>query len=190
MKTTTLSQPTLRKVEEKPHTESIYFHVFNRGINGQAIFTSKDNYEFLLKRVEEYSAKFRVAVLAYCLMPTHYHFLVETGNREQASKFVQTLFNSYSQAFNQQQDRKGPLFEGRANFKAINTNEYALEICSYIHLNPVKAGLVKKPEEWKYSNYHQWVEHTEKQDTFVMRFFDSPKEYEEYVKFNLAKGGK
>lgn len=184
MKPTNLSKSTLRKVDT-----GVYFHVYNRRVNGQAIFLSEDNYNFLLHKLEEYSLQLEIIVIAYCLMPTHYHFLIEAETRTQVSKFIQKLFNSYSQAFNKQQKRTGTLFESRAKFKLIDTDEYAMEVCSYIHQNPVKAGLTKKPEDWKYSNYNEWVkQNADLQDPFSIRFFDSPKEYEEYVKFNLAKG--
>ena len=189
MKSSSLSESALRKADQIPDGERIYFHVYNRGVNGQIIFTSDDNFRFLLRRMSEYSTQLNIAVIAYCLMPTHYHLLIEAESRERASLFIQKLFNSYSQAFNQQQNRTGTLFEGRAKFKIIETDEYALQLCSYIHLNPVKAGLTKKPEQWKYSNYLGWIDQkTDNQVNLVLRFFDNPEEYEKYVHSSLAKG--
>ncbi|MCL5428575.1 MAG: transposase [Chloroflexi bacterium] len=189
MKSSSLSESALRKAGQIPDGERIYFHVYNQGVNRQAIFTSGDNYDFLLNRMTDYSTQLGVTVVVYCLMPTHYHFLIETENREQASRFVQKLFNSYSQAFNQQQNRTGTLFESRAKFRLIETDEYALQLCCYIHLNPVKAGLTKKPEQWKYSKYLGWIDQkTDNQGNLVLRFFDNPKEYEKYVHSSLAKG--
>ena len=189
MKSTNLNKATLRKADGSLANEKVYFHVYNRGVNGQSIFTSDDNYSFLLRRMNEYQSQFPITVVAYCLMPTHYHFLIEANNRVQASQFIQKLFNSYSQAFNKQQNRNGTLFESRAKFKSIATDEHALQLCSYIHLNPVKAGLARKPEEWKYSNYVEWIDlKTDGQQNVVLRFFENPKEYEEYVNSSLAKG--
>ncbi len=184
MKTKSLNESTLRKADEKVSPGNIYFHVYNRGVNGQYIFTSDDNYSFLIRRMNEYQSQFPITVVAYCLMPTHYHFLIEADNRVHVSRFIQKLFNSYSQAFNQQQNRTGTLFEARAKFKVIDSDEYAIELCSYIHLNPIKAGLAKKPEQWKYSNYVEWINPS----NLVSRFFDSPKQYEDYVLSSLAKG--
>jgi len=189
MKSTNLNKSPLRKADETLEGGRVYFHVYNRGVNEQAIFTSDDNYNFLLRRMNKYQTEFTLTVLAYCFMPTHYHFLIEAENRNYVSRFIQKLFNSYSQAFNQQQARTGTLFQGRAKFKIIDSDEYAIELCSYIHLNPVKAGLVKKPGEWKYSNHAEWVElKTNSEGNPVHRFFESAKEYEQYVLTSLAKG--
>jgi putative transposase len=186
MKPTNLSKASLRKADGVAADQQVYFHIYNRGVNGQEIFTSEDNYSFLLRRMQEFSKQLNIAVIAYCLMPNHFHVLVEAENRKQASRFIQKLFNSYSQAFNRQQGRTGTLFQGRAKFKVIDSDEYAIEICSYIHLNPVKAGLVNQPGEWKYSNYAEWVNQETKSDP-VLRFFDGAKEYEQFVLSNLAK---
>jgi len=187
MKSTNLNKATLRKADGVVAEQRVYFHIYNRGVNGQEIFTSDDNYSFLTRRMLEFSRQLNISVIAYCLMPNHYHVLVEVETRKQASRFVQNLFNSYSQAFNQQQNRTGTLFIGRAKFKLIETDEYALQLCSYIHLNPVRAGLVDRPEKWRYSDYIAWISGKGYDNTGI-RFFDSPEQYEDYVDSNLAKG--
>jgi len=88
------------------------------------------------------------------------------------------------QAFNQQQGRSGTLFEGRAKIRLIYRNDYFLHIPRYIHLNPVKAGLVVKPEDWPYSNYREFIglrEGTLFSPDFVSRNFGSPNAYQAFV---------
>jgi putative transposase len=80
-------------------------------------------------------------------MPSHYHFLLRPEEDGLLSRFIQRLFNSYTQAFNKQQGRSGTLFEGRAKSVRVDTDEYVLHLCRYIHLNPVRAGLVAHPAE-------------------------------------------
>ena len=70
---------------------------------------------------------------------------------------MRDAFNSYLQAVNLQQRRKGTLFQGWFRYIQIEKDEHILYLCRYIHLNPVKAGLVKLPEEWQYSNYLDWI---------------------------------
>ena len=94
------------------------------------------------------------------------------------------MFNSYTQAFNKRQGRSGTLFEGRAKSVLVDTDEYVLHLCRYIHLNPVRAGLVTHPGEWPYSNYLEWVE--QRDDTlvdraFVRQYFPTPADYEAFV---------
>jgi len=125
-----------------------------------------------------------LSVIAYCLMPNHYHFLLRPEEDGALSRFIQRLFNSYTQAFNKQQGRSGTLFEGRAKSILVDTDEYVLHLCRYIHLNPVKAGLVAYPGEWPYSNYLEWVEQrdgTLVDRVFVRGYFPTATDYEAFV---------
>jgi putative transposase len=83
-------------------------------------------------------------------------------------------------ASNRQQNRKGTLFEGRYQFVEVDRDEYILHLCRYIHLNPVKANLVLRPENWQYSNYREWVNlrrGTLQDRKFITGTFQSPDEY-------------
>jgi len=122
-------------------------------------------------------------VIAYCLMPNHYHFLLRQESDEPLSKFMQMLFNAYVQALNIQQGRTGTLFEGRFKHKCVEQWEYLMALCRYIHRNPVKAGLVAKPEDWAYSNYREWI--GTRNGALVDRLFvqDHFPSAEEYIRF-------
>lgn len=96
------------------HIPGQYYHVYNRGCNREPIFANDGNYLFLLQRAKRFLADYSLSVIAYCLMPNHYHFLLRPGKDDALSRFIQRLFNSYTQAFNIQQGRRGTLFEGRA----------------------------------------------------------------------------
>jgi len=143
------------------HLAGHYYHVYNRGCNRQHIFANDGNYRFLLRRAKSFLVDYSLSVIAYCLMPNHYHFLLRPNKDGELSRFVQRLFNSYTQAFNKQQ--------GRAKNILVDTDEYIVHLCRYIHLNPVKAGLVAHPGEWPYSNYLEWVER--RRGTLVDRAF-------------------
>jgi len=140
------------------HLAGHYYHVYNRGCNRENIFANEGNYLFLLRRAKLYLADYPLSVIAYCLMPNHYHFLLRPDEDDALSPFIQRLFNSYSQVFNKQRRRSGTLFEGRAKSILVDTDEYVLHLCRYIHLNPVRAGLAARPEQWPYSNYLEWLE--------------------------------
>jgi REP element-mobilizing transposase RayT len=165
-------------------TQGQYYHLYNRGAGKGTIFFNDGNYEYLL-RLAGHSYQLRgVKVIAYCLMPNHYHFLLRQETEEPLSKFMQALFNSYVQALNTQQDRTGTLFEGRFKHKCVDDWEYLITLCRYIHLNPVKAGLVTKPEEWIYSNYRDWIglrDGVLVDKEFVKDHFPNPEEYEKFV---------
>ena len=161
-----------------------YFHIYNRGVNHQDIFHAAENYLFLLGRVKKYLLPNQIAMIAYCLMPNHYHFLLRQDGEIPISVFIQAVFNSYSKAFNLAFARTGTLFEGPFRAVAIEKYEYLLHLCRYIHRNPVDAGLVKHPAEWQYSNYLEWIGRragTLVEMDFVMANYPNPAEYEEFV---------
>jgi putative transposase len=160
--------------------EGHYYHIYNRGVDKSPIFFNPANYEYCLRLIKRYKARYGVAVIAYCLMPNHYHLLLRQDGDIPVYRFINSLFNSYVQAVNRQQNRKGTLFEGKYQFVHIDRDEHIIHLCRYIHLNPVKANLVSRPEDWQYSNYREWVNlrgGTLKDKDFIEGTFQSPKEY-------------
>lgn len=161
-----------------------YYHVYNRGCNRGNIFRSKENYKFLLRRVREYLDEFQVTVVAYCLMPNHYHFLLRQNSEVPISTFVQAVFNSYSKAFNKMFKRSGTLFE--SPFKSIHVvdKNYLVHLCRYIHRNPLQAKLVDDLEEWEFSNYPEWISKRTGQlfdKEFVSSYFKTAHDYIDFV---------
>lgn len=134
-----------------------YYHLYNRGNNKQPIFKIEENYHYLEKLIGINSKRFQIAVIAYCLMPNHYHFLLRQDGDTQISRFIQSTFQSYTQAVNKAWGRTGKLFENSARAKIINEYSYLVRLCRDIHLNPVEADLVQSPANWQYSNYLQCI---------------------------------
>ena len=166
------------------HLAGHYYHIYNRGCNRERIFANDGNYTFLLRRAKSFLADYPLTIVAYCLLPNHYHFLLRPGQDGVLSRFIQRLFSSYTQAFNKQQGRSGTLFEGRAKTIRVDNDAYILHLCRYIHINPVKAGLVACPGEWPYSNYLEWVGQrggTLVDRAFVEGYFPTPDAYETFV---------
>jgi len=166
------------------HYAGHYYHVYNRGVEKRKLFSNEGNYQFLLRKLKEYFPGTALTMIAYCLMPNHYHLLIRVEEDGALSPFIQRVFNSYVQAFNRQQKRSGTLFESRVKNKLIDNNKYFFHIPRYIHLNPVKAGLVPKPEDWPYSNYQEFIgvrNNALYSKNFVAEQFNSPKRYKEFV---------
>jgi len=161
-----------------------YYHVYNRSVEGTPLFFNHGNYTYCLRLVKRYATRYGVTVIAYCLMPNHYHFLLRQETDTPLSRFVNVLFNAYVQAVNRQQGRTGTLFEGRFRHVWVDQEEYLIHLCRYIHLNPVKAGLVHSPEAWPYSNYLEWIglrNGTLKDEAFIREQFPTPDSYRRFV---------
>jgi putative transposase len=173
------------------HLAGHYYHIYNRGVNRKEIFACNENYRFLLRRINQFVHGYAVRFIAYCLMPNHYHFLLRVESDGAISPFIQRLFNSYTQAFNRQQRRSGTLFEGRPKSKLVDDEKYVLHLARYIHLNPVRKGLVDHPRDWPYSNYREWVGIRAGKlydPEFVQAYFPNPKLYEDFVLSEISAG--
>src|SRR5436190_13137037 len=158
------------------------YHIYNRGNNKQRIFFDHNNYLFFLKKVRNQVIPY-CDILAYCLMPNHFHFLVRVKSlvaeafkqidvKEFASRNgsvkVQTerhpltsaigiLLSSYSQAINRQNGTSGSLFQQKTKAKYLEDANLAFAVFHYIHQNPVRAGLVQKMEDWMFSSFKDYA---------------------------------
>ena len=133
-----------------------YYHLYNRGNNRQNIFFERENYLYFLKQFRHVVAEETVYVVAYCLMPNHYHLLVYL-REDGLSKAMQRFTMSYTNAMNRRYGRCGSLFQGRFQTIHVDSDAYLLQLTRYIHLNPVRACLVQRPEEWEFSSYCDYV---------------------------------
>jgi REP element-mobilizing transposase RayT len=133
-----------------------YYHLYNRGNNRQNIFFERENYLFFLRQFRQHVMG-TADVLAYCLMPNHYHFLV-CLKEENLSEKMGLFSLSYTKAINKRIQRSGALFQGPFQSIHVDKDAYLLNLTRYIHLNSVKAGLVERPADWEFSSYPEYVE--------------------------------
>lgn len=135
------------------HVPGAFYHVMARGNRKQDVFQDDDDYRTYLRLVKKYSQRYGVEVHGYVFMPNHVHFLLRVGDVPLA-KFMQGVQQSYTQIYNQRHDQVGHLFQGRFKSLLVDKDPYLLELIRYIHLNPVKAGLVNDPRKYRWSS--QW----------------------------------
>ena len=129
------------------------YHVVQRGNNREACFIEPENYLFYLELWRELSNKYGVAVHAYCLMTNHIHFLVTPDSRAALSNTMKVVGSRYAQYVNKRYRRTGTLWEGRHRGSLVQSDRYLLTTMRYIELNPVRANMVQRPEEYKWSSY-------------------------------------
>ncbi|MBC7221679.1 transposase [Candidatus Bipolaricaulota bacterium] len=128
------------------------YHITSRGNAGQEVFLDdKDRFSFL-DLLGEVVERFHWRCYAYCLMPNHYHLLVETVEPT-LSRGMRHLNGVYTQAFNRRHGRSGHVFQGRFKAVLVEKESHLLEAARYIVWNPVRAGLVRHPKDWKWSSY-------------------------------------
>jgi putative transposase len=155
--------------------EGALHHVFDRGNRRQLIAEEPLDYRFFLWLVERAVKRYEWLVHAYCLMPNHYHFLIETP-KAGLSKGMQLVNGRYAQAFNAGRGLDGHLFQGRFGSRLVEAEPHAIWVHRYIARNPVEAGLVTSPAAWEWSSYGalrrgcapRWLAH----DAVLARFGD------------------
>ncbi len=128
------------------------YHVISRGNERSAIFRDVRDHRTFLFTLGWVVEKFGWRVHSYCLLGNHYHLLIETPE-ENLTKGMHSLNGRYSQAFNRRHDRAGHVLEGRYKAILVEKEAHLLELHRYIVLNPVRARLVTRPEDWTWSNY-------------------------------------
>jgi putative transposase len=134
-----------------------YYHVYNRGNNRQLIFFERENYIYFLRQLRNHLITNGVDIIAYCLMPNHYHLLVYLQT-DDFSKLMQAFTLSYTKAINKRYQRVGSLFQGRFQAIHVDQEDYLLHLTRYIHLNPVCANIVEKAEDWEFSSYQEYID--------------------------------
>jgi len=146
------------------------YHIYNQGNNKQLIFHSSENYHYFLKLYKKFVLP-HADLLAYCLMPNHFHFLVNTNlqsiktrkvgslNLSELSNGIRMLLSSYSLAINKQENKTGSQFRQKTQTKLLKIEDtnYPFTCFQYIHQNPLKAGLVERMEDWEYSFFKDYL---------------------------------
>ncbi len=171
-------------MRKHPLVNGSIYHVFTKSISGYRIFRYQKDFVRMIEMVKFYAhekppAKFStylslknkerffekylsdrdilIQIIAYCIMPTHIHFVLKQLKYSGISIFMKNILDSYTRYFNTKNKRKGPLWQGRFKSVLVDDDEQLLHLTRYIHLNPTSDDLVEKPEDWKYSSYREYL---------------------------------
>lgn len=128
------------------------YHVTSRGNARDDIFADSTDRQTFLLLLENVVNRFNWICHAYCLMDNHYHLLIETPDGN-ASMGMRHLNGVYTQSFNRRHKRVGHVFQGRFKAIIVEKENHLLELCRYVVLNPVRAGMVSAPQKWHWSSY-------------------------------------
>ena len=157
-----------------------FYHIYNRAVGSEKLFLSEFDYGQFLYKWQKYISPISV-VYSYCLMPNHFHFLVQIKPLREISKTLEikekgigktlsqrfsNFYNSYAKSFNMRNARKGKLFMLPFKRKHVDTDGYYTQLVYYIHRNPLHHGLLIEPGKYEYSSYGDILRDT---PTFVYR---------------------
>jgi len=189
------------------------YHVFTRSIAKFVVLNNTDEFERMYRLISLYRHKgfnikyskfvdlthasqdqitknlieennLLVEIVAYCFMPTHIHLLLKQVSEDGISKFMSKVLNGYSRFFNAKHKRTGPLWSGRFKNVLVTTDEQLLHLTRYLHLNPTSADIAKKPDDWEFSSYGEYINTIDPQFR-ICNFRDiidiSAKEYKKFV---------
>ena len=133
-----------------------WYHVMNRGRRREVIFPGPEDYQRFVELLQEGSSMWGVRIAAYCLMPNHYHLLVQTPDAN-LSRFMRHVDGVYTQRFNRSHECDGSLFRGRYKAILIEADTYMLDLVRYIHRNPLRAGLVSRLDRYRWSSHKAYL---------------------------------
>jgi putative transposase len=128
------------------------YHVLSRGNEQRDIFTDDEDRLLFLKLMGEMADRFNIKIYAYVLMSNHYHMLLKT-EKSNLSKSMQWLGLTYSRRYNNRHSRSGHLFQGRFKSFLIENDSYLMRLSCYIHRNPLRAGIIGRLADYKWSSY-------------------------------------
>lgn len=137
-------------------SDSGIYHVVLRGINRQTIFEDDEDFEKFLFLLSEYKKKCKFKLYAWCLMCNHIHLLIKIVE-DPIDVVFKKIAGTYAVYFNTKYQRIGHLFQDRFGSEAVEDDAYFLQAVRYIHMNPVKAGICKSPENYEYSSYKEYL---------------------------------
>lgn len=128
-------------------------HIILRGNNREPIFANDEDCQFFKESLSDAAQRHRLAIHAYVFMTNHVHLLASPGSQESVPKTMQSVGRRYVQYFNFRYQRTGTLWEGRYRSTVVDAENYLFECMRYIELNPVRAGMVSYPREFRWSSY-------------------------------------
>lgn len=173
----------------RPRVDMVgYYHIVNRGVEQRIIYKEYEDYEIFLEMLCAASKLYDVQLHGYVLMNNHYHLLIEI-TKENLSKFMKHINASYAIYFNKKYKRSGHLWQGRFKSWYVTDEAYLYTLISYIHNNPVKAKIVNKAEEYRYSSHLAFIEEVEPigclKNSFIFTEFQDKNDRKEFLQSTM-----
>lgn len=157
---------------------NIFIHNMVQGINKEFIFETEYQKNKYLTLIRKYSIKYKILIIAYCIMDNHAHILTYSQDINKLSLFMKEMNTEYAQFYNRTQNRVGYVFRNRFASKPICSQDQLLKCIKYIHMNPVKAKLTQKEEDYLFSSYNKYLNLNLKENYKILEIiFNSNTDY-------------
>jgi REP element-mobilizing transposase RayT len=169
-----------------------WYHVMNRGRRGESVFRSKEDYLTFVELLKETVEMWNLRVGGYCLLPNHYHLLIQTPDAN-LSRCMRHINGVYTQRFNRRHLLDGSLFRGRYKAILVEGDSYLLELLRYIHRNPLEAGLAKVLDNYPWSSHPGYLSDSQKWNwlhkDFILTMFSKEKAVRPRIYKNFVTRG-
>ncbi|MEF9946622.1 MAG: transposase [Lachnospiraceae bacterium] len=142
--------------EARKVSQSGYYHVIARGINRENTFNQMREKNYLKKILMKHLPKYKVEIYAYCIMSNHVHLIIK-ADIEELSMFMSRILAEYAEYYNYKHNRNGHVFQNRFKSECIENEIYFWTCLRYIHLNPIKAHMVKNPLDYEHSSMGEYI---------------------------------
>ncbi len=203
--------------------EGVY-HIFNRGVERRPVFTDVKEYQHFVDALwfyrfphklrlsfffalsaaerqlfrhslEDQEQNKSITLLAYCLMPNHFHLIVKQNQKTGVTSFVANITNSYTKYFNTKHKRPGSLFQGPFKAVRVETDEQLLHLSRYVHINPITAGIIQADalSKYKWSSFPEYENQNVPslcETTWMTEFFSIRAKYKQFLLDNVDFGKK
>lgn len=130
------------------------YHLVNRGVRRQCLFAIDEDYQYFQRLIGTAQTRVPLRLLAYCLMPNHWHLVVWPEADSAVSAYMRWLTWSHACHFNAQHDFSGHVYQGRFKSRVVRDERHLLTLLRYVEANPVRASLVERSEVWRWSSLH------------------------------------
>ncbi len=139
---------------------NLYYHIINRGNNRQLVFRDDKDFTYFITLLKRYKNELEFKLYHFCLMPNHLHLVIKPTIDRSLPKIMLKLDLAYATYLNKKYNNTGHVWQGRYRSSLIDSDSYFINCGLYVELNPVRAGLVKNPEDWPWSSYRFYISET------------------------------
>ncbi len=133
------------------------YHVMNRSVGGHTLFKKEQDYRVFINLLRKGKEKYPIKIFAYCLMPNHYHLVVQLINADNLSRLLRWLMTTHARRYHQHYQSCGRLWQGRYKSFIIQEDHHLLTVLRYVEGNPVRAGLASSAKDWPWSSHRERV---------------------------------